>query len=97
MPDRTPGVRLILAGLAVLASAAASLAAGATAAGMLARVVVGGVGFYALGAGIDKALTWAGADRPRPVAPSRQAAGEAQRRGGRLDVRLPPVSPDGGD
>lgn len=90
MDDRSPGVRLILAGLAVLASAAASLAAGTTATGLLVRVAVGGLGFYVLGAGIDKALVWASLDRG-PRSPTAGSGG----RGSRVNVLLAPVAPDG--
>jgi|GEM_PF-2879468 len=93
MNQRGPSVRLILSGVAVLITAAASLVAGTTTSGLVVRTLAGASGFYCLGAGVERALAWA--SEPLPGGNAR--APETNKRGQKVNVLLPPASPESND
>ncbi len=94
MTKSRPNTGLPLAALAALLTAAGSICAGATTAGMAVRVTVAAAGFWAVGMVLDRVLAWAVGSDPQPGASDGDASGDAK--GQRLDVRLPAVAPGPG-
>lgn len=87
-------IRLALTGLAVLITAGASLAAGTTTTGLLVRVALAGLGFWAVGTGLGKLAGWALAEPTVEEPVADEGPEQPAVRGAQLDVLLPAATPD---